>query len=63
MLLLNIYLRYETNLCVTEFKGMFTLDVCVCVCVNITVKVYHCVNGNANTNAQNGSEPILDILH
>ena len=26
-------------------------------------KVKHCVNGNVNTNAQNGSEPIIDVLH
>ena len=35
----------------------------VCVCVDVAIKVWHFVNLNANTNAQNGSEPILDVLH
>ena len=26
-------------------------------------KFKHCINGNVNTNTQNGSEPILDVLH
>ena len=33
------------------------LDVCVCISVNVTIAVYHCIKGDANTNAENGSEP------
>ena len=40
---------------------MFTLGVCVCFCVNVTIKVLHYINGNANTNAEIGSEPILCV--
>ena len=46
---------------------MFTLKVCshlmfaFAFASTSPLKFKHCANGNANTNAQNGSEPILDV--
>ena len=34
--------------------ALLTLD--VCVCINFNAKIYHFINGDANTNAENGSE-------
>ena len=31
----------------------------LCVNVNVTIKVKHCINGDGNANAENGSEPII----
>ena len=38
-------------------KGLFTLN--GCVCVNVTVKVYHCVNSNANIDEKKRFRSIL----
>ena len=39
--------------CEQTFNALFTLEVCICININVTVKVYHCVNGDANANAEN----------
>ena len=41
--------------------ALFTRNVCVCFNVKVTVKIYHCINGDANPNVENGFWPIHDI--
>ena len=44
-------------------RVMICSHFCVCLNVDLTVNVYHCINGDgdANENAENGSESFLCI--
>ena len=52
-----IHLLFCSRMCYALFK----LDVFVSVNVNVTVTIQSCINSDANTNAENGSEPILCV--